>query len=75
MWKSRYRPAGHAHPKPKPGPNQPSPQTRTLSHQKLGGSRLSGLISMLLGKRTRQYVEMEAAGLKKAAEAMESGTE
>jgi len=39
---------------------------------------LSGLISMLYGKLTRQYVAMEAEGLKKAAEAeaeaSESGT-
>jgi len=31
---------------------------------------LSGLIDMLLGKRTRQYVRMEAEGLKKAAESL-----
>jgi hypothetical protein len=30
---------------------------------------LSGLISMFYGKLTRQYVVMEAEGLKKAAEA------
>ena len=29
---------------------------------------LSGLISMLYGKLTRQYISMEAEGLKKAAE-------
>jgi uncharacterized protein YndB with AHSA1/START domain len=33
---------------------------------------LSGLIDLLLGKRTRQYVRMEAEGLKKAAEAAEA---
>lgn len=33
---------------------------------------LSGLISMLYGKLTRQYVSMEAEGLKKAAETPEA---
>lgn len=33
---------------------------------------LSPLISLLLGKRTRQYVRMEAEGLKNAAEALEA---
>ena len=36
---------------------------------------LSGLIDLLLGKRTRQYVRMEAEGLKKAAEELETGTQ
>ncbi|WP_194922127.1 SRPBCC family protein [Catenulispora rubra] len=36
---------------------------------------LSGLIAMFYGKLTRQYVVMEAEGLKKAAETLESGTE
>ena len=36
---------------------------------------LSGLIAMFFGKLTRQYVVMEAEGLKKAAETLESGTE
>lgn len=36
---------------------------------------LSGLIDLLLGKRTRQYVQMEAEGLKKAAEKVETGTQ
>ncbi|MEY9933495.1 uncharacterized protein YndB with AHSA1/START domain [Catenulispora sp. GP43] len=36
---------------------------------------LSGLVSMLYGKLTRQYVVMEAEGLKKAAETLESGTD
>lgn len=36
---------------------------------------LSGLISMLYGKLTRQYVSMEAEGLKKAAETPEAEAE
>jgi hypothetical protein len=40
----------------------------TLAIEQTGA--LSGLISLLLGKRTRQYVRMEAEGLKKAAEAL-----
>jgi uncharacterized protein YndB with AHSA1/START domain len=34
---------------------------------------LSGLISLLYGKLARQYVVMEAEGLKKAAETLEAG--
>ncbi|WP_194898534.1 SRPBCC family protein [Catenulispora pinisilvae] len=45
----------------------------TLGIEQTGA--LSGLISLLLGKRTRQYVQMEAEGLKKAAETAKSGTE
>lgn len=36
---------------------------------------LSGLVSMFYGKLVRQYVVMEAEGLKKAAEALESGAD
>lgn len=35
---------------------------------------LSGLISMFYGKLTKQYVDMEAEGLKKAAETQESAS-
>lgn len=45
----------------------------TLGVEQTGA--LSGLITLLMGKRTRQYVQMEAEGLKKAAETLESGTE
>jgi uncharacterized protein YndB with AHSA1/START domain len=43
----------------------------TLGIEQTGA--LSGLISMFYGKLTRQYVAMEAEGLKKAAETLESG--
>lgn len=43
----------------------------TLSVEQSG--LLSGIVGMLFGKLTRQYVAMETAGLKKAAEALASG--
>lgn len=44
----------------------------TLGVEQTGA--LSGLISLFYGKLTRQYVVMEAEGLKKAAETLEAGT-
>ncbi|GAA1989494.1 SRPBCC family protein [Catenulispora subtropica] len=35
---------------------------------------LSGLVAALFGKRAREYVSMEAQGLKKAAESLATGT-
>lgn len=44
----------------------------TLGVEQTGA--LSGLISMFYGKLTKQYVVMEAEGLRKAAETQESGS-
>lgn len=43
----------------------------TLSVEQSGP--LSGIVDVLFGKRTRQYVAMETEGLKKAAEALAAG--
>jgi uncharacterized membrane protein len=45
----------------------------TLSIEQSG--LLSGIVDMLFGKRTRQYVAMETRGLKNAAEALAAGTD
>ena len=45
----------------------------TLGIEQTGA--LSGIIATMFGKLTRQYVAMEAEGLKKAAETTESETE
>jgi uncharacterized protein YndB with AHSA1/START domain len=46
----------------------PDPGTTRVTHRIRQSGALAGLVDLLVGRRARRYVDMEAAGLKRASE-------